>query len=56
MIEALKKLILELGGKIYVNTEVEKIAINKGKVIGVRTNRGNYKYSAYEILKIMKGW
>ena len=42
-IEALKKLILELGGKIYVNTEVEKIVINKGKVIGVRTNRGNYK-------------
>ena len=49
-IEALKKLILELGGKIYVNTEVEKIVINKGKVIGVRTNRGNYKYSTNEIL------
>ena len=42
-IKALKKLILELGGKIYVNTEVEKIVKSKNKVIGVRTNRGNYK-------------
>ena len=42
-IEALKKLILELGGKVYVNTEVEKIVTNKNKVIGVKTNRGNYK-------------
>ena len=42
-IEALRKLILELGGNIYVNTEVEKIIKNKNKVIGVRTNRGNYK-------------
>ncbi|MBQ6631643.1 MAG: phytoene desaturase [Romboutsia sp.] len=42
-IEALKQLILELGGKIYVNTEVEKIVTDKNKVIGVRTNRENYK-------------
>lgn len=42
-IEALKKLILELGGKIYVNTEVEKIVTDKNKVIGVRTNKENYK-------------
>ena len=42
-IEALKKLILELGGKIYVNTEVEKIVTNKIRVKGVKTNKGNYK-------------
>ena len=42
-IEALKQLILELGGKIYVNTEVEKIVTDKNKVIGVRINRDNYK-------------
>ena len=42
-IEALKKLILELGGKIYVDTEVKKIATNQNKVVGVKTNRGNYK-------------
>lgn len=42
-IEALSKLILELGGKIYVNTEVEEILIKKNIAIGVRTNKGNYK-------------
>ena len=42
-IEALKKLILELGGSIYVNTEVEKIVTDKNKVIGVKTNKGSYK-------------
>ena len=42
-IEALKKLILELGGKISVSTEVEQIVTNKNKVIGVKTNKGNYK-------------
>ena len=42
-IEALKKLILELGGNIYVNTEVEKIVTDKNGVKGVKTNKGNYK-------------
>ena len=42
-IEALKKLNLELGGKISVSTEVEQIVTNKNKVIGVKTNKGNYK-------------
>ena len=42
-IESLKKLILELGGKIYVDTEVKKIVTNQNKVVGVKTNRGNYK-------------
>ena len=42
-IEALKKLILELGGNIYVNTEVEKIVKDKNGVKGVKTNKGNYK-------------
>ena len=42
-IEALKKLILELGGNIYVNTEVEKILTDKIGVKGVKTNKGNYK-------------
>ena len=42
-IEALKQLILELGGNIYVNTEVEKIITDKSGVKGVQTNKGNYK-------------
>ena len=42
-IEALKKLILEMGGNIYVNTEVEKILTDKIGVKGVQTNKGNYK-------------
>ena len=42
-IEALKKLILELGGSIYVNTEVENILTDKTGVKGVKTNKGSYK-------------
>ena len=42
-IEALKKLILEMGGNIYVNTEVEKILTDKIGGKGVQTNKGNYK-------------
>ncbi len=42
-IKSLEKLIIELGGNIHVNTEVEKILTTKNKVIGVKTNNGNYK-------------
>ncbi len=42
-IEALEKLILELGGKIETENNVEKILVNKDKVIGVKSNRGIYK-------------
>lgn len=42
-IEALQKLVLELGGTIEVDTEVEKIITSKKKVIGVKTNRRSYK-------------
>lgn len=42
-IKSLKKLILELGGNIYTDTEVKEILTYKNKVVGVQTTRGNYK-------------
>lgn len=42
-IEALKKLILELGGVIETENNVEKILIDKDKVVGVESNKGIYK-------------
>ncbi|MDK2564464.1 phytoene desaturase family protein [Romboutsia sedimentorum] len=42
-IEALKKLILELGGVIETENNVEKILIHKDKIVGVESNKGIYK-------------
>ena len=42
-IEALENVILELGGKIETENNVEKILVNKDKVVGVKSNRGIYK-------------
>ncbi len=41
-IQALEKLIFELGGKIYTNTEVEEILIDNGVVKGVRCKDRDY--------------
>ena len=42
-IEALKKLVLELGGEIKTDNAIERILINNNKVEGVKSNRGIYK-------------
>lgn len=42
-IRALEKLIIELGGKIYTQSNVEKILIRNNKVLGVKANKRVYK-------------
>lgn len=42
-ISSLERLIYELGGEIKTNTEVNKIAIEDNKIIGVKTDKKFYK-------------
>ncbi|HSQ88523.1 phytoene desaturase family protein [Romboutsia sp.] len=42
-IEALEKIILELGGKIEIENNVEKILVNNNNIVGVKSNKGIYK-------------
>lgn len=42
-IQALEKLIIEMGGKIYKNTKVERIIKHKNKVTSIEINNKKYK-------------
>ena len=42
---AMDERIRELGGEIWYNTKAEKILINEGRVVGLRTSRGEIKTS-----------